>query len=76
METVEIGNLRKKNGWTVKYLGLKENKKIIGATMLLSRKRHFNKNEFYALRGPLLDYSNDNEVETFLKELKDYVKKK
>ena len=75
METVEIGNLRKKNGWTVKYLGLRKNKKIIGATMLLSRKRHFNMNEFYALRGPLLDYSNDNEVETFLKELKDYVKK-
>ena len=75
METVEIGNLRKKNGWTVKYLGLRKKKKIIGATMLLSRKRHFNMNEFYALRGPLLDYSNDNQVETFLKELKDYVKK-
>ncbi len=75
METVEIGNLRKKNGWTVKYLGLREKKKIVGATMLLSRKRHFNMNEFYALRGPLLDYSNDNQVETFLKELKDYVKK-
>ena len=29
METVEIGNLRKKNGWTVKYLGLRKNKKII-----------------------------------------------
>lgn len=24
METVEIGNLRKKNGWTVKYLGHKK----------------------------------------------------
>lgn len=75
METVEIGNLRKKNGWTVKYLGLREKKKIIGATMLLSRKRYFNKYEFYTLRGPLLDYSNDKQVETFLKELKKYVKR-
>jgi len=75
METIEIGNLRKKNGWTVKYLGLKEDKKLVGATLLLSRPRHFNMNEFYAIRGPLLDYSNDNQVKTFLKELKKYVKK-
>ena len=74
METIEIGNLRKKNGWSVKYLGLKEDNELVGATMLLSRKRHFNKYEFYALRGPLLDYSNDRQVETFLKGLKDYVK--
>ena len=59
METIEIGNLRKSNGWTVNYLGLKENKKIVGATLLLSKKRHFNKYEFYALRGPLLDYNNN-----------------
>ena len=76
METIEIGNLRKKNGWTVKYLGLKEEKKLVGATMLLSRPRHFNMNEFYAIRGPLLDYSNDNQVKTFLEELKKYVKRK
>lgn len=74
METIEIGNLRKKNGWTIKYLGLKEDNELVGATMLLSRKRHFNKYEFYALRGPLLDYSNDRQVEIFLKGLKDYVK--
>ena len=74
METIEIGNLRKKNGWSVKYLGLKEDNELAGATMLLSRKRHFNKYEFYALRGPLLDYSNDRQVEIFLKGLKDYVK--
>ena len=74
METIEIGNLRRKNGWSVKYLGLKEDNELVGATMLLSRKRHFNKYEFYALRGPLLDYSNDRQVEIFLKGLKDYVK--
>lgn len=75
METIEIGNLRKSNGWTVNYLGLKENKKIVGATLLLSKKRHFNKYEFYALRGPLLDYNNKKLVSTFLSELKKYVKK-
>ena len=28
METIEIGNLRKANEWTINYLGLKENGKI------------------------------------------------
>ena len=75
METIEIGNLRKANEWTINYLGLKENGKIVGATLLLSKKRHFNKYEFYALRGPLLDYNDKKLVNTFLSELKKYVKK-
>ena len=75
METIEIGNLRKANEWTINYLGLKENGKIVGATLLLSKKRHFNKYEFYALRGPLLDYNDKKLVSTFLSELKKYVKK-
>lgn len=75
METIEIGNLRKSNEWIVNYLGLKKDKKIVGATLLLSKKRHFNKYEFYALRGPLLDYNDKKLVSTFLSELKKYVKK-
>ena len=47
----------------------------MGATLLLSKKRHFNKYEFYALRGPLLDYNDKKLVSTFLSELKKYVKK-
>ena len=74
-KTREIGNLRKANEWTINYLGLKENGKIVGATLLLSKKRHFNKYEFYALRGPLLDYNDKKLVSTFLSELKKYVKK-
>ena len=75
METVEIGHLRKANEWTVNYLGIRKNKEIIAATLLLSKKRHFNKYEFYALRGPLLDYNNKQLVNTFLSALKEYVKK-
>ena len=41
----EISKLRKKQNWDTYFVGVKENKKIIAATMLLSHKRHFNKYE-------------------------------
>ncbi len=75
MQTPEIGKLREKNGWSVTYLGMKKDCKLVAATMLLSKKRHFNKKEFYALRGPLLDFTDEKLVETFLKELECYTRK-
>lgn len=74
MQTPEMGKWREKNGWKKEYLGLKEDNKLIAATMLLSKKKYFNKYEFYALRGPLLDFGNEKLVEKFMKELEVYVK--
>lgn len=75
MQTKEIGSLRELNGWAKYFLGLYDNKKLVGVTLLVGKKRHFNKWEFYAPRGPLLDYTNKNTLETFLKLLKDFAKK-
>ena len=75
MQTPEIGRVREMNGWTVEYLGLKEKGKIVAGTMLLSKKRHFGKKEFYALRGPLLDYEDPKMVSCFFSLLKEYVRK-
>ncbi len=74
MQTTNVGKLREKNGWNVEYVGLKHQNKLIAATMLLSKKRHFNKYEFYAIRGPLLDYHNEEILTYFMEELKKYVK--
>lgn len=74
MQTKEIGAIREKNGWNKIYLGLKENKKIVAATMLLSKTKYFGKKEFYALRGPLLDFENENILNTFLEGLIKYSK--
>ena len=75
LSTVEIGKLREKSNWKVDYVGVKENKKIIAATMLLSHKRKFNKYEFYSPRGYLLDFNNKELLKYFTNELKKYLKK-
>ena len=76
LSAVEIGKLRKKSNWNVDYVGVKDDKKIIAATMLLSHKRKFNTYEFYSPRGFLLDFNNQELVEYFTKELKKYIKNK
>ena len=72
----EISELRKKSNWETYYVGVKKDNKLIAATMLLSHKRHFGKNEFYSPRGYLLDFNNQELVNFFTKELKKFVKEK
>ena len=76
LSSPEISKLREKSGWNTNYVGVKEDKKIIAATMLLSHKRHFNKYEFYSPRGYLLDFNNFELLSFFTEELKKYIKEK
>ena len=76
LSSIEISKLREKSNWKTFYVGVKENKKLIAATMLLSHKRHFNKYEFYSPRGYLLDFKNKELIEFFTKEIKKYIKDK
>ena len=70
----KIAKLREKSGWKTYFVGLKDENKLIAATILLSHKRHFNKYEFYALRGLLVDYKDKEVFKTFLEEIKKFVK--
>ena len=72
----EISKLREPLDWKTNYVGVKEDDKLIAASMLLSHKRHFNKWEFYSPRGYLLDFKNKELVEFFTNEIKKYVKEK
>ena len=76
LSSPEISKLRKKRNWETSYVGVKEDKKLIAATMLLYHKKHFNKYEFYSPRGYLLDFNNTELVNFFTKELKKYIKSK
>lgn len=76
LSAVEIAKLRKKSNWNVNYVGVKKDNKIIAATMLLSHRRKFNTYEFYSPRGFLLDYNNQELLDYFTKEVKQYIKEK
>ena len=72
----EISKLREKSGWITYFVGVKKEKNIVAATMLLAHKRHFGKYEFYSPRGYLLDFKDEELVDFFTKELKKYIKDK
>ena len=76
LSSPKIALLRKKSNWNVDYVGIKDNNKVVAATMLLSHKRHFNRYEFYALRGFLIDYNNLTLLDKFMSGLKIFLKKK
>ena len=70
----EIGGLRKSNGWNEFFVGVKDDKKLVAAALLVSHKRHFGKYEFYSPRGVLVDYESKELLEYFLGEIKKFVK--
>ncbi len=74
VQTPQMGEIRKSKGWEVFYLALKDKDEIKGATMLVSHPKFLGKKEFYAPRGVLVDYKDEDLTKTFLLKLKDYVK--
>ena len=69
--------IKKENNWQGKMVGIKENNKIVAATVLLFKNiKGINKNMVYAPRGFLLDYNNLDLLETFTNEIKSYLKDK
>ena len=74
LSSPKISKLREKTNWETFYLGVKEKNKLLGAVMLLSHKRRFNKYEFYSPRGPLFDYHNKDLFYFFMSNLKNFIK--
>ena len=74
MQTPEIAELRKKDGWTPHFLAAKENDEIKAATLLIEKPTFLGKSTFLAPGGPLLDLENKPLANFFLKNLKDYAK--
>lgn len=70
------GELKKMNGWVPHIVGIKEGYNIKGASLLLAKKIPiFNRYIFYAPRGYLLNYKDENFLEDFTKKIVKYVKK-
>jgi peptidoglycan pentaglycine glycine transferase (the second and third glycine) len=76
-QTLAWGELKATNGWRNYYVGLiDDNDKIIGASLLLSKKLVLNINLFYAPRGFLIDYKDVVVLKTFTKLVKEFARKK
>ena len=75
-QTEEWANLKAKNGWTAHYVGLKDNKKIVAAALLLAKNVPIVKKKmFYSPRGFLIDYNDYDLLKKFTEEIKNYAKK-
>ena len=75
-QTSAWGHLKKTNGWKMYLLGIKEDKKIVAATLLLEKKTPLKYNMFYAPRGFLIDYDNSEILNFFNQNIKRFAKKK
>ncbi len=67
--------IKEQNGWSGKILGVKEDGKIVVATVLLFKSIKGIIKFAYAPRGFLMDYDNFALLAQFTKEIKDYLKK-
>ena len=76
-QTVQWANLKKVNNWHSYYIGLRNGKEIMAASLILSKELPLIKKKmFYAPRGFLIDYHNKRLLEEFTKQIKEFAKEK
>ena len=77
LQSYEWGEFAKlEKNLTPHYVGLKDNGKLVCASLLLEKHLPLNLSYFYAPRGFVIDFDNTKLLEQFVKELKNYVKEK
>lgn len=75
-QTKEMAAIRKKRGFDIYYVGVKENEKLVAATMLTSIPVFMGYTLVQALRGFLIDYNNKELLAFFHNELVKFLKSK
>lgn len=73
-QSVEMAQMREHKGWTIHYVGVKENGILCCACALESMKVYRDYRLFMALRGFMIDYHDEKLLRFFLSELKKYLK--
>ena len=69
------GKLKEYNGWNYEMIGLCDNDKVVAATLLLNKKMPLGLKMFYAPRGFLIDFNNEDLLKEFTLKLSEYIKK-
>ena len=60
--------------WKIVYLGVKKGKKVIAGARVKYTPTHFNKYIYYAPRGILMDYNDEELVKFYTENIKKYIK--
>ena len=63
------GKLKEQNGWKYELIGMKDDKKVVAATLLLEKDLPLGLKMFYAPRGFLIDFHNTELLDEFVKEI-------
>lgn len=72
----EWGTLKKENGWFPHLVGLYDDKTLKGVTLLLEKNTPIKKSLFYAPRGFLLDFNDEDLIREFSTKVVEYIKSK
>ena len=74
-QTANWAELKANTGWHAHYLAYEDEDQIVAAVMILSKNIPFSKKQlFYAPRGFLIDFNNDELLRNFHKEVINYIK--
>ena len=75
-QSVSWANVKEKTGWINYYVGVKKKNKVIACSLILGKKLYLNKYLYYAPRGMLLDYNDDDLLNFFVDNIKKFLRKK
>ena len=76
MQTLDLKNFKENNNIKCYLVGVKDNKKVIAATLIYSIGSFMKKKRFYSSRGFILDYNNQELLTFFVDNIKKYIKEK
>ena len=76
MQTLELKRFKENNNIKCYLVGVKENKKVVAATLMYSIGSFMKKKRFYSSRGFLIDYNNKKLLTFFVENIKKFIKDK
>lgn len=75
-QTYNWTKVKEMNGWDCFIVGVKKDNEVVACSIILGKKMHINKYIYYAPRGILVDYKNEELLEFFVSHLKEFLKEK
>ena len=76
MQTLDLKRFKENNNIKCYLVGVKENKKVLAATLLYSIGSFLKKKRFYSSRGFIIDYNNKELLTFFVDKIKKFIKEK